>query len=88
MQINVSQLLQEPIGAMRDYQVDEAADIIGDGNKYETRGECHLLHTQRSVLVKCALNTEVELTCNRCLRSTYAVGGTTRFPSTGYRVYS
>jgi len=67
MQINVSQLLQEPIGAMRDYQVDEATDIIGDGKKYTVQGKCHLLRTQRSILVKCALNTEVELTCNRCL---------------------
>ncbi len=67
MQINVSQLLQEPIGAMRDYQVNEATDIIGDGKKYAFQGECHLLRTQRSILVKCALNTEVELTCNRCL---------------------
>ena len=68
MQINVSQLLQEPIGSMRDHGVDEAADIIGDGNRYKTRGDCHLLRTQRSVLVQCALNTEVELICNRCLR--------------------
>ncbi len=67
MQINVSLLLQEPIGAMRDYQVNEATDIIGDGKKYTTRGECHLLRTQRSILVKCALKAEVELTCNRCL---------------------
>lgn len=67
MQINVSLLLQEPIGAMRDYQVNEATDIIGDGKQYTTRGECHLLRTQRSILVKCALNAEVELTCNRCL---------------------
>ena len=67
MQINVSQLLQEPIGSTRDYRVDEAADIIGDGKKYTASGECRLLRTQRSVLVKCALNTEVELTCNRCL---------------------
>jgi uncharacterized protein len=67
MQINVSQLLQEAIGATREYEVDEAADIIGDGKKYEVQGNCHLLRTQRSILVKCALSTEVELTCNRCL---------------------
>ena len=67
MQINVSQLLQEPIGSIRDCQVDEAADIIGDGNKYTTRGECRLLRTQRSILTKCVLHAEVELTCSRCL---------------------
>lgn len=67
MQINVSQLLQDPIGSTREYRVDEAADIIGDGREYNVRGDCHLLRTQRSILVKCALDTEVELTCNRCL---------------------
>ncbi len=67
MQINVSQLLQESIGATREYEVNEATNIIDDGKKYEVKGECHLLRTQRSILVKCALSTEVELTCNRCL---------------------
>ena len=67
MQMNVSQLLQDPIGSTREYRVDEAADIIGDGREYNVRGDCHLLRTQRSILVKCALDTQVELTCNRCL---------------------
>jgi len=67
MQINASQLLQEPIGATRECEVNEAADIISDGKKYAVQGKCHLLRTQRSILVKCALSTEVELTCNRCL---------------------
>ncbi len=67
MQINVSQLLQEAIGATREYEVNEATDIIGDGKIFKVHGKCHLLRTQRSILVKCALSTEVELTCNRCL---------------------
>ena len=67
MQINVSQLLQEPIGATREYKIDEAADIIDDGEKYRVWGECRLLRTQRSILAKCVLDTEVVLTCCRCL---------------------
>ena len=67
MQLNVSQLLQEPIGAIRDYQINEVADITGDGKDSQVQGECHLLRTQRSVLVKCALSTDAELTCGRCL---------------------
>ena len=67
MQINVSQLLREPIGSTRDYQVNEVADIYGDGKDYPLQGEVSLLRTQRSILVKCVLNTEVELTCSRCL---------------------
>ena len=67
MQINVSQLLREPIGATRNYQVNEVADIAGDGKGCLVQGEAGLLRTQRSILVKCALNTDVELTCSRCL---------------------
>lgn len=67
MQINVSQLLQEPIGSTREYEIDEDTEIIGDGNAYKIQGSCRLMKTQRSVLVKCALDVEVELTCNRCL---------------------
>ena len=67
MQINVSQLLQEPIGSTRDYQINEVADVAGDGKGCLVQGEVRLLRTQRSILAKCALSTEVELTCSRCL---------------------
>ena len=67
MQINVSQLLQEPIGSMRDCQVNEVADIYGDGKGCLVQGEVSLLRTQRSILAKCVLRTDVELTCSRCL---------------------
>lgn len=66
MQMNVSQLLQEPVGSTRQERIDEAADIIGDGNRYETTGECRLMRTKDSILTTCKLDTEVELTCNRC----------------------
>jgi uncharacterized protein len=67
MQINVSQLLQEPIGSTREYNINADAEIIGDGNNYHVQGNCSLLRTQRSVLVKCVLDTEVKLMCSRCL---------------------
>jgi uncharacterized protein len=68
MELNVSQLLQEPVGSTREYKFDEAVDIIGDGKEYGVQGECRLLRTRRSILVKCVLSSEVELTCGRCLR--------------------
>ena len=68
MELNVSQLLQEPVGSTREYEFDEPADIIGDGNQYKVKGECSLLGTRRGVLVKCALKSEIELACVRCLR--------------------
>jgi uncharacterized protein len=67
MDMNVSQLLRDPIGSTRGFQIDTQIDINGDGNSHKIQGKCHLLRTQRSILVKCALNTEVDLTCSRCL---------------------
>ncbi len=69
MQFNVSQLLQESIGSTRAYEINEAAEIIGDGKEYTIKGNCQLLRTPRSILVKCKLTTAVELSCCRCLGS-------------------
>src|SRR4030042_6940041 len=67
MEFNVSTLLQEQVGATREYKFDDAADIIGDGKEYNVHGECRLLRTGRGVLVKCSLDSEIKLTCGRCL---------------------
>lgn len=67
MDMNVSQLLRDPIGSTREFQIDEAIDIAGDGKSHKIIGECNMLRTNRSILVKCELNTKVELTCCRCL---------------------
>ena len=67
MQINVSQLLQEPVGTTRDYRVSEVIDSAGDGNGYLVRGELRLLRTHRSILVKGTLYTDIGFTCGRCL---------------------
>lgn len=69
MLINVSQLLQDPIGTVRSYPISEIADVIGDGNGRKIEGEVSLLHTQQGILVSGELHTEVELTCSRCLSS-------------------
>ena len=65
MQINVSQLLKESIGARRNYQVAEIVD--SDGNPGMVEGEVWLLRTDRGILARGVLNTEVEVTCSRCL---------------------
>jgi uncharacterized protein len=67
MDMNVSQLLRDPIGSTRSFQIDEQIDILGDGKSHRIQGACNLLHTQRSILAKCRMNTEIELTCSRCL---------------------
>jgi uncharacterized protein len=69
MDMNVSQLFREPIGATRNYDIDEILDIAGEGSKNRIKGTCNMVRTQRSILVRCALNTEIELNCSRCLGS-------------------
>ena len=67
MQINVSQLLKESIGSTRNYKVSRTIDITGEGNKSKVEGEVRLMRTNRGILVQGELNTEIELTCSRCL---------------------
>ncbi len=67
MQINVSQLLQAPVGTVRKYRVSEVVDVAGDGNGHLVQGEVELLRTNRRILVTGKLRTEMELTCSRCL---------------------
>ena len=65
MQINVSQLLKEPIGSTRKYEVNETIDVAGGGRVVQ--GEVGLVRTDRGILVKGTLQTAVEVTCSRCL---------------------
>ncbi len=65
VQINVSQQLKSPIGSIRNYEVSEITEIA-DGNSL-IQGEVRLIRADRSILAKCTLHTEIELTCSRCL---------------------
>jgi len=65
MWINVSQQLKAPMGSIRKYEVDETIDVASD--KSTVQGEIELIRTDRSILAKGALHTEVKVTCSRCL---------------------
>ncbi len=65
VQINVSQQLKAPIGSTRNYEVNETVDIAGGSSLVQ--GELRLMRTDRSILAKGTLQTEIELTCSRCL---------------------
>ena len=67
MQINVSQLLKESTGAKRNYQVADIVDGADSAGMVE--GEVRLLRTNRGILARGTLNTEVKVTCSRCLSS-------------------
>ena len=64
MQINVAQLLKEPVGANRHYNIDEFA---GDSYQNHIMGQVTLTRTNRGILVTGSLATETSGTCARCL---------------------
>ncbi len=67
MQINVSQLLKEPVGSERDYQINDAVNIMENGNSSIVQGDIKLIRTNRSILVKGRFDARVEIACARCL---------------------
>jgi uncharacterized protein len=62
--INVAQLLKEPDGSTRSYDIDEIIDEEVEGSVI---GKVKLIHTNRGVLVQGKLTVEVKLVCSRCL---------------------
>jgi len=65
MEINVSQQLKAPIGSRRSYEVSEIINVAGGNSMFQ--GKVGLMRTDRGILVKGTLCTEVEVTCSRCL---------------------
>lgn len=69
MQFNVAQLLKDPIGSVRRYELmediaelDEELDILGP-----LVGSVQLLRIHSGILVTGELSTAVQVICNRCL---------------------
>lgn len=67
MLFNVAQLMKEPSGSTRRYQVDEVV-AIGDNPSQHVRGWVRLLRTDRGVWVSAVLDSEVVCSCSRCLK--------------------
>jgi uncharacterized protein len=65
MQINVSGLLKSSLGSKIDYEVSDVVNISGADSLVQ--GEVWLTRTDCGILVKARLNTEVKVTCSRCL---------------------
>ncbi len=62
----MAQLLKEPVGSSRSYDMDEAIkeEITGS-----VKGEIMLVRSRQGILVRGKLTAEVELICSRCLNS-------------------
>ncbi|HAJ36619.1 MAG TPA: hypothetical protein DCL15_13110 [Chloroflexi bacterium] len=69
MQFNVAQLLKEPTGATRRYELNEAIAGLDEELKFlgPLVGNVQLLRTNSGILATGALSTVVQATCNRCL---------------------
>lgn len=65
MQINVSQQLKASMGSTREYEVSEIVDLAG--GRSMVQGEVGLMRTDRGILARGRLHTDVEVTCSRCL---------------------
>ena len=65
MRINVSQQLKASIGTIRKYEISGIVNVAN--GKCMVQGEVGLIRTDRGILAKGTLRTEVEITCGRCL---------------------
>lgn len=69
MQFNVAQLLKEPIGATRNYQLDES--LVGLDPELiplsSLTGSLHLLRTHSGVLATGRFDATIQVDCGRCM---------------------
>ncbi len=66
MYYNLAQLLKEPTGSTRNYEVDDS--FVGpDGGMDQAQGWIRVIRTHQGVLVRAELETQINLTCSRCL---------------------
>jgi len=65
MQINVAQLLKEPVGAKRNYEIDQLA---GENDENHIKGRIELIRTSQGILAAGKFFADVKGPCSRCLR--------------------
>ena len=66
MYYNLAQLLKEPTGSTRDYEVDDS--FVGPEHGMDrAQGWVQVIRTHAGFLVRAELETQVRLTCGRCL---------------------
>lgn len=66
MHYNLSQLLKEPTGSTRDYEVDGSFE--GPEKKIDqAQGRVQVIRTHQGFMVRAGLDVKVQLACSRCL---------------------
>jgi uncharacterized protein len=66
-QLNVSQLLKEPIGSVRSYDFVDTEAHLPDGFRHQLTGAVQLLRTDRGLLAEVTADTDINIACSRCL---------------------
>ena len=68
MYYNLAQLLREPTGSTRDYEVDDL--FVGpEGGMDRAQGWVRVIRTHHGFIIRAELETLVSLTCSRCIDS-------------------
>ena len=64
--VSVAQLLKEPVGSSRSYDIDEVTkeQVVGF-----VKGKITLVCSRQGILVRGKLTAELELICSRCLNT-------------------
>ena len=66
MYYNLAQLLKEPTGSTRDYEVDGSFDGPENGIG-QAKGLARVIRTHQGFVVRAEFEIHVDLTCSRCL---------------------
>jgi uncharacterized protein len=69
MLFNVAQLLKDPIGSTREFDLDEGSDLLADvPARARYIGHVKIIHINEGALVEAVVRTTAEVDCSRCLR--------------------
>ena len=67
MIFNVSQLLKEPVGSVRSYEIDDHLSMGTDVPECHVKADVNMLRTDKGIWVTATLDSNVPCTCSRCL---------------------
>lgn len=68
MYYNVSQLMREPVGSTRSYELDDTTLLDDSDQRLQVAGKVRLLRTDKGIWVKAELDSAVDCDCSRCLK--------------------
>ena len=67
MQVNVAQLLKEPIGATRDFEFDGPWQQSEQASEGHARGKLRLMRTDDGIWASGPVEVSLDYTCSRCV---------------------